>query len=368
MRAACAPRTRCLCPARAPLAPDLHRLRTARALPAAPAPCPAHPCCPRAAPAPRAPAGRAQPLPQRAPLLSAPARIAAHRANTPCSLQRQRALLSSVTACPAAHSASAPCCPARQHTPHPSAPCLPQPRHPALPSRAAQAKPCRPTRAALPIPSRASLPHFPAPPSRPAAATAAAGSAGSAGGAAGSARGANGSAGGARGAGGSAGGAATDSRQSWWWRFWFYGYCTAAAAASAKRVLRYLCCTSGMGLVLGGWGLVVLTGHSDASWANDQATQRSSHGYIFSLGSGSVSWRSTCSSSVLGSSCEAESYAGAMSAQDLHWLTFLLTDSGKRLRSPPVLYVDNKAMLALCHEQRLEHRTKHIDLRYFLAR
>ncbi|CAI7885501.1 unnamed protein product [Closterium sp. NIES-54] len=29
---------------------------------------------------------------------------------------------------------------------------------------------------------------------------------------------------------------------------------------------------------------------------------------------------------------------------------------------------DNKAMLALCHEQRLEHRTKHIALRYFLAR
>ncbi|CAI7784558.1 unnamed protein product [Closterium sp. NIES-54] len=36
--------------------------------------------------------------------------------------------------------------------------------------------------------------------------------------------------------------------------------------------------------------------------------------------------------------------------------------------SPPVLYVDNKAMLALCQEQRLEHRTKHIALRYFLAR
>ncbi|CAI7739567.1 unnamed protein product [Closterium sp. NIES-53] len=33
-----------------------------------------------------------------------------------------------------------------------------------------------------------------------------------------------------------------------------------------------------------------------------------------------------------------------------------------------VLYVDNKAMLALCREHRLEHRTKHIALRYFLAR
>ncbi|CAI7849749.1 unnamed protein product [Closterium sp. NIES-54] len=137
---------------------------------------------------------------------------------------------------------------------------------------------------------------------------------------------------------------------------------------AAKRVLRYLCSTSGMGLVLGGRAQVVLTGHADAYWVDDLATQRSSQGYTFSLGSGSISWRSTRSSSVLSSSCEAEIYAGAMAAQELRWLTYLLTDLGEAPRSPPVLYVDNKAMLALCQEHRLEHRTKHIALRYFLAR
>ncbi|CAI7878122.1 unnamed protein product, partial [Closterium sp. NIES-53] len=138
--------------------------------------------------------------------------------------------------------------------------------------------------------------------------------------------------------------------------------------AAAKRVLRYLCSTSGLGLVLGGRRPVVLTGHADASWTDDQATQRSSQGYTFSLGSGSVSWQSTRSSSVLGSSCEAEIYAGAMAAQELRWLTYLLTDLGEPPRSPPVLYIDNKAMLALCREHRLEHITKHIALCYFLAR
>ncbi|CAI7780437.1 unnamed protein product, partial [Closterium sp. NIES-53] len=137
---------------------------------------------------------------------------------------------------------------------------------------------------------------------------------------------------------------------------------------AVKRVLRYLCSTSGMGLVLGGRARVVLTGHADASWVDDLATQRSSQGYTFSLGSGSVSWRSTRSSSVLSSSCEAEIYSGAMAAQELRWLTYLLADLGEAPRSPPVLYVDNKAMLALCQEHRLEHRTKHIALRYFLAR
>ncbi|CAI7805328.1 unnamed protein product [Closterium sp. NIES-53] len=85
-------------------------------------------------------------------------------------------------------------------------------------------------------------------------------------------------------------------------------------------------------------GSMVLTGHSDASWADDQATQRSSQGYTFSLGSGSVLWRSTRSSSVLGSSYEAEIYAGAVAAQELRWLTYLLRDLGQRPRSPPVLY------------------------------
>ncbi|CAI7775578.1 unnamed protein product [Closterium sp. NIES-53] len=68
------------------------------------------------------------------------------------------------------------------------------------------------------------------------------------------------------------------------------------------------------------------------------------------------------------SSCEAEIYAGAMAEQELRWLTYLLTDLGEQPRSPPVLYVDNKAMIALCQEHKLEHRTKHIALRYFLAR
>ncbi|CAI7762227.1 unnamed protein product [Closterium sp. NIES-54] len=93
---------------------------------------------------------------------------------------------------------------------------------------------------------------------------------------------------------------------------------------AAKRVLRYLCSTSGMGLVLGGRGPVILTGHADASWA--------------------------------------------MAAQELHWLTYLPTDLKEQPRSSLVLYVDNKAMIALCQEHKLEHTTKHIALRYFLAR
>ncbi|CAI7887323.1 unnamed protein product, partial [Closterium sp. NIES-53] len=137
---------------------------------------------------------------------------------------------------------------------------------------------------------------------------------------------------------------------------------------AAERVLCYLCSVSSRGLVLGGRCPAVLTGHADASWVDDLTTQQLSQGYTFSLGSDSVSWRSTRSSHVLNSSCEAEIHAGAMAAQELRWFTYLLSDLGEQPHSSPVLYVDNKAMIALCQEHRLEHKTKHIALRYLLAR
>ncbi|CAI7899801.1 unnamed protein product [Closterium sp. NIES-53] len=113
---------------------------------------------------------------------------------------------------------------------------------------------------------------------------------------------------------------------------------------------------------------VVLTGHCDSSYADDAETHISTQRYCFSLGSGVVSWRSTRSSSVSTSTAEVEIYARAMAAQELRWLTFLLTDLGERPSSAPTLFTENKASILLCREPRLESRVKHINVRYFLLR
>ncbi|CAI7864224.1 unnamed protein product [Closterium sp. NIES-53] len=113
---------------------------------------------------------------------------------------------------------------------------------------------------------------------------------------------------------------------------------------AAKRVAKYVASTSGMGLVLGGKKPITLTGYSDSSWADDAETRRSTQG----------------------SSCEAEVYVAAMAAQELRWLSFLLTDLGERPRSPLVLFADNKSAILLCEEPRLVGKAKHIQLRYFL--
>ncbi|CAI7729100.1 unnamed protein product [Closterium sp. NIES-53] len=126
--------------------------------------------------------------------------------------------------------------------------------------------------------------------------------------------------------------------------------------AAAKRVLRYLCSISRLGLVLGGQSPVVLTGHADASWVDDLATQRSSQGYTFSLARTPSSLRAL----------QPARPAASASCCPADVSLFLHTDTSL----PPfyiLLYVDNKAMIALCREQRPEHRTKHIVLRCFLV-
>ncbi|CAI7758145.1 unnamed protein product, partial [Closterium sp. NIES-53] len=143
---------------------------------------------------------------------------------------------------------------------------------------------------------------------------------------------------------------------------------TAAVRVAKYLVAKYLVTTSGVGLVLGGREDVVLTGHCDSSYADDAEMHRSTQGYCFSLGFGAVSWRSTRSSLVSTSTTKAEIYAGAMAAQELRKLTFLLTDLSERLSSAPTLFTDNKATILLCREPRLESRVKHINVRYFLVR
>ncbi|CAI7807118.1 unnamed protein product [Closterium sp. NIES-53] len=130
--------------------------------------------------------------------------------------------------------------------------------------------------------------------------------------------------------------------QRWRSRIWS-SRSSHRSASNSPRVAKYVASTSGMGLVLGWKQPVTLTGYSDSSWANDTESLRSTKGYCFCLGIGVVSWRSPPALSVSSSNCEAEVYTAAMAAQELCWLSFLLTDLGERPRSPPVLFADNRS-------------------------
>ncbi|CAI7803196.1 unnamed protein product [Closterium sp. NIES-53] len=137
--------------------------------------------------------------------------------------------------------------------------------------------------------------------------------------------------------------------------------------SAAKRVLRYLKGTQDYVLTLGGSSPVRLEGYNDSSYADDQSDRRSFQGYCFTLGSGVVSWRSTRSSSVSLSTCEAELYAGTMAAQEARWLSFLLAELGYP-QPAPTIWCDNESTIHLTKDPVFHGRTKHIEVRHYFLR
>jgi hypothetical protein len=73
--------------------------------------------------------------------------------------------------------------------------------------------------------------------------------------------------------------------------------------ALVKRLLRYVQGTRNVGLELG--GELQLTSFCDADWASNEETRKSTTGYIFKVGVGTVSWASKRQPTVALSTTEA---------------------------------------------------------------
>ena len=73
-----------------------------------------------------------------------------------------------------------------------------------------------------------------------------------------------------------------------------------------KRVLRYLQATPTHGLEFTRGSCNNICGYSDADWAGDIESRRSTSGYVFMMNGGCISWRSKKQRTVALSSTEAE--------------------------------------------------------------
>ncbi|XP_071715300.1 secreted RxLR effector protein 161-like [Rutidosis leptorrhynchoides] len=85
---------------------------------------------------------------------------------------------------------------------------------------------------------------------------------------------------------------------------------------AVRRIMRYVKNTIGYGLMFKAGGDCKLVGYCDVDYAGDYDTRRSTTGYVFMLGSGSISWCSKRQPTVSLSSTEAEYRASAMAAQE----------------------------------------------------
>jgi hypothetical protein len=112
-------------------------------------------------------------------------------------------------------------------------------------------------------------------------------------------------------------------------------YCSNPApehACAAQRTLRYLQKTIYVGITYGGQenpaileavgGPIItgITGFTDADWAGDKDSRKSTSGYIFLLHGGAVSWKSTKQNVVATSSTKAEYIACSEAAKEALWI------------------------------------------------
>ena len=89
---------------------------------------------------------------------------------------------------------------------------------------------------------------------------------------------------------------------------------------------------------------------------------------FFKLGEVLVSWSSEKQVSVALSSTEAEYISAAYASQEAVWLRQLLTDLGMSLAQATTVYEDNQGYIKLANSEKLNARTKHIDVRHHYLR
>lgn len=136
--------------------------------------------------------------------------------------------------------------------------------------------------------------------------------------------------------------------------------------AKVKRVFRYMKGTSNFGLFYDRNG-GKLEAFSDADYAGDCKTRRSTSGIVCLQGDAAIMWRSQKQRCVSLSTTEAEYIAGSEAAKEIVWLRRLIEEmTGKAIK--PILRIDNSSAVKLVKNPEFHQRSKHIDIRYHFIR
>lgn len=141
----------------------------------------------------------------------------------------------------------------------------------------------------------------------------------------------------------------------------------AAHWRGALRVLQYLRDTSDYGVYYSESQPIEIVAFSDADYAGDLATRRSTSGYIMMSCGGPVSWQSKRQPTVALSTTEAEYQAMTASSRECVWLQLLFSEMGAP--TPTVtMYGDNESAICWTREHRIDARAKHIDVQHHYIR
>lgn len=133
-----------------------------------------------------------------------------------------------------------------------------------------------------------------------------------------------------------------------------------------KRIFRYLRGTSKFG-ILYKRNKEHLKVFSDADFAGDRKTRRSTSGIVALFADAAVSWSSQLQKTVALSTTEAEIVAASEGTKELIWLTRPLKEMNVKIREPPLLLVDSASGVKLSRNPEYHKRSKHVEVRHFFC-
>jgi hypothetical protein len=131
-----------------------------------------------------------------------------------------------------------------------------------------------------------------------------------------------------------------------------------------RHILRYIKHTLQCGIFYEAKSQLQVHGYTNANWADNVLDRRLTSGFMFSFGSGDVSWSSKKQPTVALSSMEAEYRGAAIIACEVVWLQKLFSDLGQSMDAPVVIYCDNINSILLANNSVYHDRTKHIEVHY----
>ncbi|KAH9734858.1 Integrase catalytic domain-containing protein [Citrus sinensis] len=138
---------------------------------------------------------------------------------------------------------------------------------------------------------------------------------------------------------------------------------------AVKHIMKYLKRTKNYMLVYSGDELI-LVGYTDSDFMSNKDSRKSTSGYVFTLASGAISWRSVKQSCIANSITEAKYVAASEAAKEAVWLRKLLQDLEvvPAVTTPLKLFCDNSGAVAQSKEPRNHKKQKHIERKYHLIR
>ncbi|KAL0413817.1 UNVERIFIED_CONTAM: Retrovirus-related Pol polyprotein from transposon TNT 1-94 [Sesamum radiatum] len=138
--------------------------------------------------------------------------------------------------------------------------------------------------------------------------------------------------------------------------------------SALHRLLRYLKGTMNLCLHFNKFP-AVLEGFSDANWVTDNDEVSSTSGYVFTLGGGAISWKSSKQTCIARSTMESEFIALELAGQEAEWLRTLVGDMPMWGSSVPVsLHCDSQAAIGIAKNYAYNGKRRHIRIRHSAVR